>query len=66
MLLEIALGIAVFALTLLSLTYTCAYVADITGAFRLLFIQKPHSQIFRLVRWLLAGAATVGVLAAIE
>lgn len=66
MLLEIAIGIAVFALVLLGLTYVCAYIADITGAFRLLFIQKPHAQAFRLVRWLLAGAATAGVLAAIE
>lgn len=66
MIIEIAIGICVFAGALFLLTYTSALVADISGTFRLLFIQRPHRQIFRLVRWLLAGAAAVGVMAAIE
>jgi hypothetical protein len=66
MIVEIALGVVVFAATLLLITYASAFVADITGAFRLLFIQRPYRQLFRLVRWLLAGLAAAGVLAAIE
>jgi hypothetical protein len=66
MIIEIAIGVGVFAAALLLLTYASALVADRTGAFPLLFIQKPYRQLFRLVRWLLAGAAAVGVLAAIE
>lgn len=66
LLLEIAIGIAVFGLALFALTYSSAFVADITGFFRLLFIQKPYRQAFRLVRWLIAALATLGVLAVIE
>ena len=66
MIIEIAIGIAVFAGALLLLTYASALAADRTGTFRLLFIQTPYRQLFRLVRWLLAGLAAVGVLAAIE
>lgn len=66
LLLEIAIGIAVFGLSLFALTYSSAFVADITGYFRLLFIQKPYRQAFRLVRWLIAAFATLGVLAVIE
>jgi hypothetical protein len=63
---EIVAGIAVFAVALFALTYTSAFVADITGTFRLLFIQKPYRQLFRLARWLLAGAVAIGIVAAIE
>ncbi len=63
---EIAIGVVVFGVTLLALTYSSAFVADITGSFRLLFIQRPYQQLFRLFRWLLAAAATVGILAIIE
>jgi len=64
--LDIGLGLIVFGATLLALTYSTAFVADVTGHFRLLFIQRPYRQVFRLVRWLLAAAATMGVLAVIE
>ena len=50
----------------LSLTYASAFVADITGHFRTLFIQKPYRQAFRLVRWLVAGLAAIGLIAVIE
>ena len=63
---EIAAGIGIFGVLLLVLTYTSAFVADITGAFRLLFIQKPYRQLFRLLRWLLAGAVAIGIVTAIE
>ena len=66
MVLEIAIGAAVFGLALPVLTYASAFVADITGCFRLLFIQKPYRGLFRLVRWLLAALVAVGILAAIE
>lgn len=66
MLVEITAGIAVFGILLLVLTYTSAFFADITGLFRLLFIQKPYRQLFRLLRWLLAGAVAIGIVAAIE
>lgn len=64
--LEIVLGLIAFVLLLGTITYSSAFVADITGKFRLLFIQKPHAQAFRLLRWLIAGAATLGLFAAIE
>jgi len=64
--LEIATGVAVFGLALFALTYSSAFVADVTGFFRLLFIQKPYRQAFRLVRWLIAAIAALGVLAIIE
>ena len=64
--LEIAIGIAVFGIALFALTYSTAFVADITGLFRLLFIQKPYRRVFRLVRWLIAALAAIGVLAVIE
>lgn len=64
--LEIAIGVVVFGVLLLALTYSTALVADITGHFRLLFIQRPYQQLFRLFRWLVAAAATLGVLAVIE
>jgi hypothetical protein len=63
---EIGLGLVVFALVLLVITYASAFVADVTGMFRVLFIQKPYRQAFRLVRWLLAAVAAAGVFAAIE
>ena len=66
MIVEIAAGIVLFGVVLLVLTYTSAFVADITGLFRLLFIQKPYRQLFRLVRWLVAGTVAIGVVAAIE
>ena len=66
MIVEIAIGIGVFTGALLLLTYTSAFVADRTGTFRLLFILSPYWQLFRLFRWLLAGAAALGVVAAIE
>ena len=66
MFLEIAIGVAVFGVALFTLTYTSAFVADVTGQFRLLFIQKPYRGMFRLVRWLIAALATLGVLAVIE
>ena len=64
--LEIVIGVVVFGATLFALTYSSAFVADVTGYFRLLFIQRPYQQVFRLVRWLLAAAATIGVLTVIE
>ena len=64
--LEIAIGIAVFGIALFTLTYSTAFVADITGQFRLLFIQKPYRGLFRLARWLIAALAMIGVLAVIE
>jgi hypothetical protein len=64
--LAIVTALATFALALMALTYASAFVADITGSFRLLFIQKPYRQAFRAVRWLVAGAAAVSVLVAME
>jgi hypothetical protein len=64
--LEIVTGVVVFGVSLFALTYSTAFVADVTGYFRLLFIQRPYQQVFRLVRWLLAAAAALGVLAIIE
>lgn len=64
--LEIAIAMVVFGMALLALTYSTALVADVTGHFRLLFIQRPHQQVFRAVRWLVAATAAFGVLAAIE
>jgi hypothetical protein len=49
-----------------ALTYSTAFVADVTGYFRLLFIQRPYRQAFRLLRWLVAAVAAVSVLGAIE
>jgi hypothetical protein len=66
MIMQIAAGIALFGILLLVLTYASALVADVTGMFRLLFIQKPYRQLFRLVRWLVAGAVAIGIVAAIE
>ncbi len=63
---EIAIGIVAFAIALFALTYSTAFVADVTGHFRLLFIQRPYQQLFRAVRWLLAGAAALSILAIIE
>ena len=64
--LEIAVGVVVFGLALLALTYSSAFVADVTGSFRLLFIQRPYRQAFRLARWAIAAVAALGVLAVIE
>ena len=47
--LEIVIGVVVFGATLFALTYSSAFVADVTGYFRLLFIQRPYQQVFRLV-----------------
>lgn len=66
LLVEIVVAVAVFGVTLFALTYSSALVADVTGCFRLLFIQRPHRQVFRLLRWLIAAAAAIGVLAFIE
>lgn len=60
----IVLGVAAFVVVLFSLTFASAFIADITGAFRLLFVQNPYRRAFRVLRWLLAAAAaTVAVLA---
>jgi len=66
MVLQIAMGVMVFGVALLALTYSTAFVADVTGYFRLLFIQRPYRQAFRLLRWLVAAVAAVSVLGAIE
>lgn len=63
---QIVVGAGVFAIALLLLTYGSALVADLTGLFHLLFIKRPHRSIFRFVRWLIAAAATFGILSAIE
>ena len=64
--LEIAFGVLVFGVSLFAVTYSTAFVADVTGNFRLLFIQGPYRNAFRLLRYLLACAAALGVLAVIE
>lgn len=63
---EIAIAVAVFAAALLTLTYTTALIADLTGMFRLLFIERPYRQAFRILRWLLAAVAAAMVVVAIE
>jgi hypothetical protein len=50
-LLSLASGLAAFTITLPILTLFSAWVADVTGQFRPLFISKPGSLIFRVLRW---------------
>ena len=64
--LELGIGVAVFGVVLLALTFSTALVADLTGYFRLLFVQRPYQQQFRLLRWLVAAVAALGVITAIE
>ena len=59
-------GLIVFVLCLAVLTFSTAWLADVTGLFRLLFIARPTRLAFRVLRWLVAGAAAVAVVAAIE
>lgn len=54
----LSLGLVLFALTLLLLTYSSAWIADVTGHFRTLFVRQPYSLAFRIVRWVVAGAVT--------
>jgi hypothetical protein len=50
-LLSLASGLAAFCVTLPILTLASAWLADVTGQFRPLFISKPGSLIFRILRW---------------
>jgi hypothetical protein len=59
-------GAAAFCFVLPLLTLSTAWLADVTGRFQQLFISKPASSGFRLLRWGIALAAAVAVAASIE
>jgi hypothetical protein len=48
------------------LTLSTAWLADVTGRFQQLFISKPASSGFRLLRWGIALAAAIAVAVSIE
>jgi hypothetical protein len=58
-------GLVLFALTLIVITYSSAWVADVTGHFRTLFVRQPHSRAFRVARWIIAGLVTIGAVDAV-
>jgi hypothetical protein len=61
-----AIGAIVFTASLVIITYASAWLADVTGVFRLLFIKRPYSQAFRLARWASAGVTTLVMLTMID
>lgn len=61
----LVVGLVLFALTLLVVTFSSAWVADVTGHFRTLFVLQPHSRAFRIVRWVIAGLVTLGTIDAV-
>jgi hypothetical protein len=58
-------GLVLFAVTLIVITYSSAWIADVTGHFRTLFVRQPHSRAFRVARWLIAGLVTIGAVDAV-
>lgn len=61
----VLIGLVLFAVTLMVITYSSAWIADVTGQFRTLFVRQPYSRVFRVARWGAAGLVTVGVVDAI-
>jgi hypothetical protein len=53
---QIFLSIVVFVVALGTITYATALVADMTGTFRLLFIDRRFKGFCQALRWLLAVA----------
>lgn len=44
-----------FVVGLLVLTYASAWLADLTGTFKTLYVKRPYRQLFQVVRWGVAG-----------
>lgn len=55
----IVLLLATFVVALTVFTFAAAWVADVTGMFRTLYIKRPYRQMFRATRWGAAGAVTL-------
>jgi hypothetical protein len=49
-------SIVAFVVALGTITYATAFVADITGTFRLLFIDRRFKGVCQALRWLMAAA----------
>lgn len=64
-LLAILAGLLLFVLSLVFITYASAWVADVTGHFRTLFVRQPYSRAFRVARWGMAGLVSVAVVDAL-
>lgn len=54
MIYDVVGALVVFVLALAGLTFVTAYVADVTGHFRTLFVTSPCRQIFCVCRWVAA------------
>lgn len=61
----VTVGLVLFAMTLIVITFCSAWVADLTGHFRTLFVRQPTRGAFRVARYAAAGLVTVGVVDAL-
>jgi hypothetical protein len=61
----VIVGLLLFAVTLIVITYSSAWVADVTGHFRTLFVRQPLSRAFRAARWLVAALVSIGAVDAV-